>query len=177
MHTSGNFLSCLKGVKDPFEAQEGRWHFSPQWKRASSRFEGRISWFFSRCGRKLGVPLELQQEPQGPSRVASGKSSLHWSCEGPLGIALQSVPDPWSSSGSEAGTSVLAASIRNSTHGKGHDEGGFGIGKGGIEPQETPYSQASTLKATGCLLDCLWLSPTPLTLQRAVLHHLSRRRS
>ena len=26
---SGNFLSCLKGVKDPFQAQEGRWDFSP----------------------------------------------------------------------------------------------------------------------------------------------------
>ena len=25
---SGNFLSCFKGVKDPFEAQEGRWDFS-----------------------------------------------------------------------------------------------------------------------------------------------------
>ena len=25
---SGNFLSCLKGVKDPFGAQEGRWDFS-----------------------------------------------------------------------------------------------------------------------------------------------------
>ena len=24
----GNFVSCLKGVKDPFEAQEGRWDFS-----------------------------------------------------------------------------------------------------------------------------------------------------
>ena len=24
----GNFLSCLKGVKDPLEAQEGRWDFS-----------------------------------------------------------------------------------------------------------------------------------------------------
>ena len=24
---SWNFLSCLKGVKDPFEAQEGRWDF------------------------------------------------------------------------------------------------------------------------------------------------------
>ena len=28
MGMSGNFLSCLKGVKDPFEAQEGRWDFS-----------------------------------------------------------------------------------------------------------------------------------------------------
>ena len=25
---SGNFLSCIKGVKDHFEAQEGRWDFS-----------------------------------------------------------------------------------------------------------------------------------------------------
>ena len=24
----GNFLSCLNGVKCPFEAQEGRWNFS-----------------------------------------------------------------------------------------------------------------------------------------------------
>ena len=25
---SGNFLSCIKGIKDPFEAQEGRCDFS-----------------------------------------------------------------------------------------------------------------------------------------------------
>ena len=30
-----------------------------QWKRASTHVDGRISWFFSSCGRKLGVPLEL----------------------------------------------------------------------------------------------------------------------
>ena len=24
----GNFLSCLEGVKYPFEAQDGRWNFS-----------------------------------------------------------------------------------------------------------------------------------------------------
>ena len=27
MGTLENFLSCIKGVKDPFEAQEGRWDF------------------------------------------------------------------------------------------------------------------------------------------------------
>ena len=42
-----------------------------QRKRASSRVEGRISWFISSCSRKLGVPLELRQGPQGPSHVAS----------------------------------------------------------------------------------------------------------
>ena len=36
------------------------------------------------------------------------------------------------------------ASVRNSAHGKGHEEGGFGIRKGGIEPQETSCSRAST---------------------------------
>ena len=28
MGISGNFLSCLKGIKEPFGAQEGRWDFS-----------------------------------------------------------------------------------------------------------------------------------------------------
>ena len=36
--------------------------------------------------------------------------------------------------------------MRNSAHGKGHEEGGFGIHKGRIEPQETPCSRASTPK-------------------------------
>ena len=65
---------------------------TPQWKRASSRVEGRISWFFLSCGSKLGVPLGLRWGPQGPTRGASGKSSLHASCEGSLGIPLQSLP-------------------------------------------------------------------------------------
>ena len=33
---SGNFLSCLKCVKDPFGAQEGRWDFS----REDAAFKG-----------------------------------------------------------------------------------------------------------------------------------------
>ena len=72
---------------------------TPQWKRASCRVEGRISWIFSSCSGKLGVPLELRLEPEGPTRVASRKSSLHVSCEGPLGIPLQLVLCARSSSG------------------------------------------------------------------------------
>ena len=34
--------------------------------------------------------------------------------------------------------------MRNSAHSKGHEEGGFGICKAGIEPQETPCFRAST---------------------------------
>ena len=73
-------------------------------KRASSRVEGKIAEFFSSCGRKLRVFLELLQGLQEPTRVASGKSSLHVSCKGPLGIPLQSVPGPKSLSGGEPGT-------------------------------------------------------------------------
>ena len=72
---------------------------------------------------------------------------------------------------------LLGARVRNSTHGKGHEEGGFSMHKGGIEPQETPCSQASTPEARVYLLYCFMLSPTPLTLWGAVPHRFSRRRS
>ena len=55
-------------------------------KRASSRLEGRISRFFSSCGSKVEVPLELQWTPQGPAHGALGNSNLHASCEGPSGF-------------------------------------------------------------------------------------------
>ena len=58
---SGNFLSCIKGVKYPLRLKkEGGISLEMlQQKRASSGIEGRISWFFSSCGRKLGVPLKF----------------------------------------------------------------------------------------------------------------------
>ena len=103
----GNFLNCIRSVKDPLEGQEGRWNFSRdmQWRRASFRVKGIISWFFSSCARKLGVPLLFQLGPQGPTRVAAGKSSLHASCEWTLGTPLQSVQGPRSLYSIEAGTS------------------------------------------------------------------------
>ena len=77
----------------------------PQWKRASSRVEGRINWFFSSCSGILGVSIDLQWRPQGPNHVASGKSSLHASYERALRIPLQWVMGVRSSSGAQAGTS------------------------------------------------------------------------
>ena len=108
----GNFLSCIRGAKDTFKVQGGRWDFSQDatLKRASSRIEGRISWFFSSCGRKLGVPLQSRWGPQGPTRVASEKSILHAYCEGPLWIRLQSVPWLRSSYRVEASPSGLLSS-------------------------------------------------------------------
>ena len=53
---------------------------------------------------------QLKMGPQGHARVSSGKSSLHASCEGSLGIPLQSVLGPRSSSVVAAGTSVFPSS-------------------------------------------------------------------
>ena len=50
---SGNFLSCSKGVKDPWKFQmlDVISLETPHWKWASSRLEGRTSWIFSSCAR------------------------------------------------------------------------------------------------------------------------------
>ena len=54
---SGNFLSCIKDVKDPFKPQEGRWDFS----RDTAADKGLIL----RSGENLLVFLELPQETRG----------------------------------------------------------------------------------------------------------------
>ena len=54
--------------------------------------------------------------------------------------------------------------MRNSAHGKGHEEEGSALRKGRIEPQETPCSRASTPKTKVCFM----LSPILLTLRGAV---------
>ena len=86
---SGNFLSCLKGVKDPFKAQEGRCDF-PRDAVEKGRLEGRTSWFFSSRGRFLSRydgdlrdPLVWPQERPVSMRVARGLSGfLSSRCQG-----------------------------------------------------------------------------------------------
>ena len=80
-----------------------------QWKGASSRLEGRISWGFSSCGGTLGFLSSCHVDLK-PTCVASGKSSLHLSCEGPLGIPLHSVQGHRASSRVEARTSGFLSS-------------------------------------------------------------------
>ena len=66
--------------------------------------------------------------------------------------------------------------MRHSAHDKGHEEGGsaYGIRKGGIEPQESPWKFSSIYPRNQSLPTfCFVLSPTPLTLQGAVPHYLS----
>ena len=63
--------------------------------------------------------------------------------------------------------------MRNSSHGKGHEEGGSAYAKAGSSLRGPPgNSRASTPKTRVCLLYCFVLSPTSLTLQSAVPHHL-----
>ena len=67
---SGNFLSCRKGVKDPFEVQEGRCDFP----RDAAAEKGLIS----PAGENFLVFLELQQVSlklqQGPQGSTHGAS-------------------------------------------------------------------------------------------------------
>ena len=52
-----------------------------QWKRASCRIEGRISWCFSSCSRKFRVPLELYRDLRDP---------LVWPKESPVSMRVAS---------------------------------------------------------------------------------------
>ena len=72
MVMSGNCLSFLKGVKDPFEAQEGRWDFSPD----AAVENGLLS-----CGgENLMVFLELWQETWDSSWIMTGTSGTCSCC-------------------------------------------------------------------------------------------------
>ena len=73
---------------------------------------------------------------------------------------------------------MLGASVRNSARGKGHEEGGSACAKAGSSLRSpSGNSRASTPKARVCLLYCFVISPTPLTLQGAVPHHLFLKKS
>ena len=63
---SGNFLSCIEGVKDPFESQEGRWDIS---QYAHSR---------------KGPHLMLRGESPGFSQVTAGNLVFLMSYDGDL---------------------------------------------------------------------------------------------
>ena len=110
-----------KGCQVPFRGLSGKVGFPSRhckWTRASSHVEGRVSWFFSSCGRKHGVPLKLRwgsktkqnkrwgshnplvllQESQATIRDVKGLSEfLSSRCSG-IGLHLELRPEPQSSS-------------------------------------------------------------------------------
>ena len=77
---TGNFLSCIKGVKDPLEVPEFKCDLleTPQGKWASSRWRGEPPGF----SRVAAGALDLGRGPQGPALVASGMASPHARCSG-----------------------------------------------------------------------------------------------
>ena len=98
---SGNFLSCIKGVKDPLEVQSlGVISLkTPQWKWASSGLEGRTSWILelrqvlSTYDGDLRDPLWWSQEGQSPSELLGGLSGfLSRRCRG-LRFSVDSVSE------------------------------------------------------------------------------------
>ena len=122
----------------------------------------------------LGLPSLLLTLPATQGSSSQHPTPLHYKCS-----CSSAVDQSHQGKGrmQSPRLQLPGASVRNSTHGKGHEEGGFGICKGGIEPQETPCSRASTLKTRVYLLYCFMLSPTPLTLWGSLPHRFSRRRS
>ena len=79
---SGNFLGCSKAVNDHLRfRREGRFALAmPQQKTASSRLEGRTSWFFSSCGRYLS------------SYDGDFRDPLAWPQERPVSVRFERSP-------------------------------------------------------------------------------------
>ena len=100
---SRNFLSCIKGVKDPFEAQKGRWDFPldaavpnlvflssyeweirdplvwPQERPVSMRVARGLSGFIFIPCLVRGPNLELRPQPQTSSFLLTWISGFLWS--------------------------------------------------------------------------------------------------
>ena len=68
---------------------------------------GRMVGGWREGGGCRGAPLELQRGSQGPAHVASEKSGLFSSCEGPVGIPLKSLPVNRAVSRVQSGNSVF----------------------------------------------------------------------
>ena len=105
--TSGNLLSCSKGVKDTLEVPESRLISleTPQRKWDSSRLQGRTSWIFSSCGRSSrlttgtsGIRSGGLRKGQSPCELFGGLSGfLSRRCWG-LRPCVESVREPEDSS-------------------------------------------------------------------------------
>ena len=104
---SGNFLSCSKGVKDPWKFQmlDVISLETPQRKWASSPLKGRTSWIFSSCGRcsrlttgTSGTRSGGLRKGQAPCDSLRGLSGfLSRRCRG-LRSCVEWVPEPEDSS-------------------------------------------------------------------------------
>ena len=93
-------------------------------------------------------------------------------CELSAALSTASSFRIWNSS--TGSLSLQGASVRSSTHDKGHEEGGWAYAKAGSSLRSPPgNSGASTPQNQSLPTFCFVLSPTPLTLRGAVPHYLS----
>ena len=104
---SGNFLSCSKGVKDPWKFQRLRVISleMPLRNWASSRLEGRTSLIFSSCGRCSRRTTGTSGTRSGGLRKGQSPCELLWGLSGFLSRrcrrlrpCVESVPEPEDSS-------------------------------------------------------------------------------
>ena len=71
------------------------------------------------------------------------------------------------------GTRVPGASVRNPTHGKGHEEGGSAYAKAGSSLRRPPVPEHLPPKTRVCLLYCVMLSTYSSDINRGLSpHHL-----
>ena len=83
----GTLWSSIKQIEAPYEFN---WENAialdtMQGNRASSGWEGKVSWVFSSCGRNLVYILELRWGWPFETRVCSAKSGLLSSYDGHIG--------------------------------------------------------------------------------------------
>ena len=83
---------------------------TPQQKRASSHDEGRISLFFSNCGRKLEVPLEIRQGALDLLMLPQESAESMRVVRGLSGFVSSQMSVPRSSSGAKAENSAFLSS-------------------------------------------------------------------
>ena len=67
-------LCCMKGVMPPLESGEGTRDclLGAVGENASSLIDRVISWVFSSCGRRLGIPLQVPKELREPLVLPQG---------------------------------------------------------------------------------------------------------
>ena len=145
---SGNFLNYLKGVKEPFGAQEGRWYFSRdtaaekglsshggenllvflelRWgsSRDTTGTSGTRSWGL----REVQSPCESRGAPQDTSAVTAGADVLIWSGDRNLRFPLQGRHGSQGFSGAstgEAGPRLLWSDASPLSCGAGKAVSGF----------------------------------------------------
>ena len=99
----GNFLSCSKGVKDPFEVPEVRCDLpgDASAEMGLISMEGRTSWIFSSCGRcsrlttgTSGTRSGGLRKGQSPCELLRGLSGFLSRRSRGLRPCVESVPEP-----------------------------------------------------------------------------------